>query len=309
MSKNLLVFVALFLVLSFGTFLVCRKYIALGINHSIYYCQTLFGSAFPHIPKELNLIIAMAGLFTLGVILLKIISTFFQLKTLQKEMTNEASLPERLQILIADIDLTGKVKLINSKKPFAFCLGLLHSKIYMSSALLETMSVLELKGILLHERYHLDNHDSLTLFIGRVTENLFPFFPIVSDLISNFRIKREINADKAAVMSLGNNDAIISALRKFLVFGAPLITSYPSFADIDTLEGRILTLTNKSLSRKFNPVNLFLSSISILVFIATAITPISASEIHRGQTDIVLVCLNSHASPNLFSLPASQIAH
>lgn len=309
MSKHILTFAALFLALSIGTLLVCRKYLALGISHSIYYCQTLFGSAFPHIPKELNLIIASAGLFTLGVILLKIINTFFQLKTLQKEMTNEASLPKRLQILIADIDLTGKVKLINSKKPFAFCFGLLHSKIYISSTLLEAMSPIELKGILLHEKYHLDNHDSLALFIGRVTENLFPFFPIISDFISSFRIKREINADKAAVILLGDNNAIASALRKFLAFQDPLITTYPSFADTDTLEDRVLTLTNKSSPRRFNLVNLFLSSMTLLIFIAAVATPISASEIHRGQTDIVLVCLNSHVSPNLFSLPASQIAH
>ncbi len=309
MSKSLLTFVALFLALSIGTLLVCRKYFALGISHSIYYCQTLFGSTFPHIPKELNLIIAFGGALLLGTVLLKIISTSLRLKKLQKEITDEISFPNELQILIAKLGLIGKIKLINSKKPFAFCFGLHRPKIYVSSTLLKTMSTMELKGILLHEKYHLDNHDSLTLFIGRVTENLFPFFPIVSDLVNSFRIKREINADNTAATFLGNNAPIVSALRKLLAFDMPLETIYPSFVDADTLESRILALTNTRDPRKLNLINLFISSVSLLTFLAVVVTPISASEIHQGKTDIVLVCLNSKGSPNLFSLPASQIGH
>ena len=293
MNKYLLTFSGLFLSLSALVFPAFRKYLALGINHSIYYCQTLFGFVSPHVSKEFNLIIVSGGLLLLAIVFLRIIRTFFHLKALQKELTDEIYPPNKLENLISELNLANKVKLINSKKPFAFCFGLYRQKIYISSTLLEAMSHTEIKAILLHERWHLRSRDSLTLFIGRITENLFPFFPIVSDLVRNFRIKREINADSAAAISLGSGDAVISALRKLLIFETRLATIYPNFADADTLESRFLALANRNNPERLNLAGIFFSLFFLLVFLSIIVTPISASEIHRGQTDIMLVCLNS----------------
>ena len=277
------------------------------LSHSIYYCGALLGFASPHIPKELNLIIALSGLAFLGIILVRIVNTFLHIKTIKKELMAEINLPDKLEILVSELNLIGKVKLVNSKKPLAFCFGLLNPKIYISSTLLKTMSFMELKAIFLHERYHLRNHDTLTLFIGRVIENLFPFFPTVSDLIKTFRVKREINADNEANRIMGNKSYITDAIQKFLVIDTPVVTFYPAFVPADSLTERILALTDKKSPRRLNLNNVFLSLLSFLIILGVVAIPISAYEIHHDHTDTIVVCVNSNSKN--FSLPTSQIAH
>lgn len=307
MSRSLLTFSVLFVVLSAITILVFRKYLALGINHSIYYCQSLLGSSSLHIPRELNLLIVVGGLFFLAIILIKLVGMFLRLNSLREKISNEVDLPKSLELLTCQLNLTGKVKLINSKRPLAYCLGFRHPKIYVSLALLNTMSRLETKAILLHEKYHLDHHDGLTLLIGQITENLFPFFPVISDLVNNFRVKREIKADDFAIGVLGHEAPIISALRKLLSFENPSVAVLPAFTDSDTFEVRVLALAGKKSARRFNSINMFLSVLAFLTILGVVATPISAYEIHHDQTDVVVVCLNSH--PRNFSTPSLQIPH
>lgn len=305
MSKNLFTFSSLLLILTVTTLLFFRKYLALGINHTIFYCQTLLGTSLPSVPKEVNFMLAVSGLLLLAMVLVKMIYTLLHIKVVQEKVKLEINLPKRLQILISNLNLAGKVKLVSSQTPFAFCFGLACPKIYLSSTLVKTMSPLELKAILIHERYHLEKHDSLALFIGKVSESLFPFFPVISDLVKNFRIKREINADNEAVRILGNRDVITSAIKKLLSFEIPAVSQYPAFAQTDTLEERILALMGKKRTQRLNLLNLVLSVTVFLAVVGVTTTPISAFEIHHDHTDAVVVCLNPYSRN--FSTPSSQI--
>lgn len=296
MSKNLFTFSGLLLILTVTTLLFFRKYLALGINHTIYYCQTLLGTSLPSVPKEVNFMLAVSGLLLLAMVLVKMIHTLLHIKVVQEKVKLEINLPKKLQILAADLNLASKVKLINSHVPIAFCFGLRQPKIYISSSLVKTMSPLELKAILLHERYHLKNHDSLALFIGKVSESLFPFFPVISDLVKNFRIKREINADNEAVKILGNRDVISGAIRKLLEFETLSASFYPAFGQADTLEERILALTGKKSTQKLNLISAVLSAAVFLSVLGVVATPIFAEEIHHDHTDAVVVCLNPQIS-------------
>lgn len=307
MSKNLFTFSSLLLILTVTTLLFFRKYLALGINHTIYYCQTLLGTSLPSVPKEVNFMLAVSGLLLLVMILVKMTNTLLHIKVAQEKVRLEINLPKRLQILISNLNLAGKVKLVSSQTPFAFCFGLARPKIYLSSTLVKTMSPLELKAILIHERYHLEKHDSLALFIGKVSESLFPFFPIISDLIKNFRIKREINADNEAVRILGNKDVITNAIRKLLLTETPVVSYSPAFAEADTLEERILVLTGKKSTRKLSLISAIFSATVFLSILGVVATPIFASEIHHDHTDAVVVCLNPYSRN--FLTPSSQIPH
>lgn len=307
MSKSLFTFSSLLLILTVAMLLFFRKYLAHGINNTVYYCQTLLGTSFQFVPKEVNFMLVVCGLLLLVMILVKMTNTLLHIKVVQEKVRPEINLPKRLQILISNLNLAGKVKLVSSQTPFAFCFGLACPKIYLSSTLVKTMSPLELKAILIHERYHLEKHDSLSFFIGTLSESLFPFFPVITDLVKNFRIKREINADNEAVKILGNRDVITSAIKKLLIFEIPVASQYPAFAQMDTLEERILALMGKKRAQRLNIVSLVLSVTVFLAVLGVTATPISAFEIHHDHTDAVIVCLNPYSKN--FSTPSSQIPH
>ena len=81
------------------------------------------------------------------------------------------------------LGLHNKVTLLDQTKPLAFCLGVLNPKIYISTGLVEMMNSEELKVIMKHEKYHLDNRDSLVFIVATIIESLFPF-SIISILSS-----------------------------------------------------------------------------------------------------------------------------
>lgn len=304
MNKNLVVFSSLFMVLSLAAFLFFKKYLSLGIYHSIYYCQTLFGGTMRQIPRELNILIIGSALALVGLVSLRLLLLFSKLKSFQKSVRSTNVLPNSLQGLISELGLNGKVHLVSANKPFAFCWGIRNPRICLSTKVIKLMSREETRAILLHEKYHLDHHDGLTLLIGRITENLFPLFPVISDLVSNFRVKREISADYFAIKHMGKQVPIKNALRKLLFFENRAVAVFPAFTDSDTLEGRILALTGKKSPPRLNLINVFLSVSVFLIILGVVATPISAYEIHHDQTDAVVVCLNSNVRN--FSVPASQ---
>ena len=91
-------------------------------------------------------------------------------------------------------------------------------KIYISTGLLSHLTKKELEAVLRHEQYHLENHDTFTMIVASVAHSLFPFFPLVSDLINKYRIDREIRADKFAVSKIGDQYPLVSVLKNFLHF-------------------------------------------------------------------------------------------
>ena len=91
---------------------------------------------------------------------------------------------------------------IQSEKPFAFCFGIRSPKIYVSSALISLFTKDEFETILCHEKHHLESRDALTLLVAHMVESLFPFFPLLSDLIMAYRTEREMLADRAATQGV-----------------------------------------------------------------------------------------------------------
>lgn len=294
-DKNLIIFSAGILLFVILTVVLLQKFYPL-LSDAIYYCQSYISSiSIPHYFRFLPFIILFAffahAILRLSTSLLKARS--IKRSFLKKEIGSEA-----VDKLLTSLELNDKVKVIGSKKQFAFCLGIKNPKIYLSSRLVGAITEEELEAILRHERYHLKNRDSLVMLVAFICEALFPFFPILSDIIRNYRIEREVKADKEAIRGIGKSYPIISVLKKMLKVETPASVAIASMIERNTLEPRIKALVESDFTfKRFKLSRLFVSfSFFIILGIVLAV-PTRAIGIAKSD-----VCENANQyksfSPN-----------
>lgn len=289
--KNLALFSGLLLLLGSLLLYTIQKLSPL-IGHVAFYCQSLLIDAnMVPIPYYLS-VVPIALLFTIFVIsIIKFFVLHIKVKILKFKLRGSVTIDQRSNRLIKRLGLQNKTVLVKSDKQFAFCLGVRTPKIYFSTGLRSQLSKKELEAVLRHEQYHLENHDTFTMTIASVTHSLFPFFPLVGDLIKKYRIEREIEADKFAVSQTGNKYGLISALKKLLAFPSVESSAVAAIADQDTLEPRICSLVNKPYVRQqFKLRNAFITLFSILVLVTIIVLPVHAKELHHEDHDVMMFC-------------------
>lgn len=158
------------------------------------------------------------------------------------------------------------------------------------------MSLKELEAILIHEKYHLEHRDGLIMLFATTTKSLFPFFPLFKDLVKNYQIEREVQADHAAIQKVGRPQSLISVLQKLLMY-EPIkdLAFMPAMADPDTLEFRIKALVGTTLPAKgYSKFNILLSILSMAILTTLLIVPVQAVEIHDQGVDVMMVCLENN---------------
>ena len=214
---------------------------------------------------------------------------------------------EELQKILQKNQLDKKTVLVKNKKIFAFCFGIYNPKIYLSSALIGLISNKEIEAVILHEKYHLENKDTLIMFIAFVSNILFPFVPIISDLLQQYRLTREINADRSAINILQDDRPLISVLKKMLNIPINNFSATASIVD-DTLESRIKILANKDPKVKyFSLAHLCISTLSVLALLLIIVTPVHAvtSPIHKQS---IIFCINRSSCRMVCSVAAQPNA-
>ena len=302
-NKYVLIFTSLFLFLSISVSLLLYKFFPLLIHHIIYYCREMIHSFSFQIPGGLGMFVFIAILVVLLITGVKLFLTFLHMYRFRTNLLKSVSLPLSLTSFLEKIHLQDKVVIVQNEKPFAFCFGIRHPKIYISTKLVALVTSSELKIILLHEKYHLEHHDALTLLVANIAASLFPFFPLLSDLIVSYRTEREILADKAAIK--GNpHTHLISIFKKLLQYEPDYTYSViPAIADPQTLEARIRSLVQGN-HYKHTVVlkNVLISLFSLSIIALFIMTPVNAIELHENGHDVMLFCLNSFSSPVQSSL-------
>ncbi len=303
LNKYLLIFISLFSILSISVSLLLYRFFPLLIHHTIYYCREMIHALSFQIPGGLGVLIFITISVTLLITVAKLFSTFLHIYRFHKKLVNSIPPPHSLTPLLKKIHLIDKVLMVQNDKPFAFCFGIRSPKIYISTKLVSLITSSELKTILLHEKYHLEHHDALTLLIANIAASLFPFFPLLTDLIAAYRTEREILADKAAVK--GNSHTHLISIFKKLLQYEPDYTYLviPAIADPQTLEARIRSLV-QGIHYKHTVVlkNVLISFFSLGIIVLFIITPVNAVELHESSHDVMFFCLNSFSSPIQSSL-------
>jgi len=115
----------------------------------------------------------------------------------------------------------GGAWVITDDQPLAFCAGLLHPCIYVSTGALELLDDRALAAVLAHERHHVVCRDPLRLACGRALLASLFFIPALRRMIERQQSLAEIGADEAAVLSAGvDRAALASAMLSFSEGGA-----------------------------------------------------------------------------------------
>lgn len=295
-SKHFVV-MGIFFVLLIGLLgILLQKYAPLLLHTTIYYCQEIITSINTNIfLQKSNMILLVPVLFILMLVGVRLTMTIAQLIIMARKLGRQ-KIPyssSLLRKLTKKIDLNNKIVIIRNSQPIALCYGLFRPKIYISTGMLTITSPSELEVILKHEKHHLNHRDNLTIFFAHVIKNIFPFLPILSDLVSNFRIEREIAADRYAAEG-SNHEFVASVLKKLLREPQPAFAYFPSFGEESTIQARIESLFfKKQFMSHYSTKNIVLSFFSILILLGLVITPVSAIELHVNGQDAIMVCVNN----------------
>lgn len=297
-NKNLAIFPGLILLLGISSLMTLQKLIPF-VSHTTYYCQSFINSLSLPIPYYLGAIPLLLFFIFLLASAIKLLMVYVKVRLFRKKLIKNAKSNIAFNALLKKLDLTGKTYLVESENQFAFCLGIRRPKIYVSNGLLAILSTQEMEAVLRHEQYHLNNRDTLTMLIASISEPLLPFFPLISDLLHNYRIEREIKADAEAIRGLGDEKHLISVLKKLLNTPSLALATTAAIADNDTLEPRIRALVKKDFRfKQFRAKHIFISLVSVFVMSAITLAPVQAVEIHHQGEDVMMICPNDNECLN-----------
>ena len=291
-NKYLVLFVGLFLGLSTMLFAVLQKYFPLFLHHIIYYCQEMAKTLSFRLPGNIGVLVFSLLLVILLTALIKFGMTVAKIYKLRKHLSGNSIKNTSLTEILDKLDLKSRVAIVKSPKPYALCFGVRNPKIYLSTKLLTMLSPKELEIVLKHEKSHLEHRDNLILLIATFIESLFPFFPILTDLIRIYKTDRELFADQAAIQRKADKHSLSVVLKKLLQYEPvtqPALA--PAIADMETLETRIKSLLSIKVNYiKLGKRNLINSAIFVAILVGLMTTPIQARELHDNGLDLVVIC-------------------
>lgn len=289
-NKTLSLFFVLLLSLG-GLLVFITEKLSPLITHATYYCQSFINTHMIPIPYYFSVIPITLLFLTLLLSFIKLLVLTGKIQYLRYTLKDKITLDSRVNKVIQSLRLEEKAVVIKSQDKFAYCLGIRTSKIYISTGLISQLSLKEVEAVLRHEQYHLENHDTFTMIIASVAHSLFPFFPLLGDLIKKYKVEREIQADKFAVEKVGSSEPLIFALKKILALPMTNTVAMAAIADQDTLEPRIYSLINKQYTkRQFRLKHLFITLLSTFIVGFVIISPVRATEIHHEEHDVIMFC-------------------
>ncbi len=288
-NKNLALFSGLFLTSTAILLLSINKFSPL-IGHAAYYCQSFITTHMIPIPYYISSVPIALLFLIVSISFGKFFILMCKAQLLRHTLKVDVVVENRVIKLIKRLGLESKTVVIQSNEIVAFCLGVRMPRIYVSTGLCNQLSLKEIEAVLRHEQYHMENHDTFTMILASLSHSLFPFFPLLGDLINQYRVEREIEADQFAVARVGNKP-LISALKKLLAFPTVKTVALAAIADHDTLEARIYSLMNKQyIRRQFRLRHLFITVFSSLIVAIILVTPVHAKELHHQEHDVVMLC-------------------
>jgi Zn-dependent protease with chaperone function len=125
-------------------------------------------------------------------------------------------------------DTARRVQVFASPVPQAFTAGFLRPRIYLSTALLETLEDEEILAVFLHETHHLAHRDPLRIFLATLLKDAFWYLPVVRALWQGFIEAKEQAADDAA-SRLGTLPLAGALLKLAAKARVPALTGMPAF--------------------------------------------------------------------------------
>lgn len=254
------------------------KTVPMLLSHVVYVCQKTFSNvkfSFSHSGPLfliiLVVIILLIGMLTLTVQILK------TKRFLKKNLSRKILIPATLKSITSELNLDGKINIVKDDNKFSFCYGLVKPKICLSTGLLKDLTKIELKAVILHESYHLKNHDPLKILLGKTSAVMFFFIPLFREVQNYYAFSKEIAADEV-VIKKGHKHSLLSVLSKLMVSPSPTFAGVAALMNINDLEKRIIYLSRKKIKNTFKPsiANIFISVLAVVFSLMIVNAPVYA---------------------------------
>ncbi|QRG68668.1 M56 family metallopeptidase [Brevibacillus choshinensis] len=108
------------------------------------------------------------------------------------------------------------VIVVSSREPLAFTVGLLRRRIVLSTGLLSLLDEKELAAVIHHEAYHEEHADPLKVFLLSLLSTVFWYLPVLKHIHTNYKVVREVLADRHAMEQTGGMADLGRALLKLV---------------------------------------------------------------------------------------------
>ena len=299
-SKYLWIFLGLFGVLTILIFGAGEKYLPFLFHKTIYLCKHVI-EATPLKPLQGNfkLITASVILALLIYVVVRLAATAIGIFKEKLNLTQKAVMSERINLISAKLGLQNQIRVIKDDKLLAFCFGVFNPKIYLSTKMVDVLSISELEVVIRHEQYHLLNKDTFVMLFAKFGALLFPFLPLISDITHRYLMQREVQADlfAHANISARKKDLIAVLIKILSSEPSPALLLASNLGEYETLELRInLLLERNSSYPSFSVSNILISVLSLLLLGILFVTPVRAIEYHAEGQDAVMACIDPFGS-------------
>lgn len=290
---------------------VLGKIQPVSLSSLVNHCRSLTSSVILHLPHLFWPALVATLLVVLAASLIRTIGGLIHLRHLTTNLSANSKSSKKFGYIVGKLGLECQAVLVENNQAFAFCAGILSPKIFVSTALCRVCGELELEAILRHERAHLRNQDTLTMFVAHISQSLFPFFPILSDFMASYKAAREIAADNECVRGLKTKRPLVKILTKILTLEAPQVAFAPAMTNLEGWERRLRTLVGANAGPyQYQTKNVIFTLLAAAFLIGTIFSPVEAVELHGSNQDVTLVCVNHPSSVGQnYSLPASRISN
>jgi len=159
--------------------------------------------------------VSPGSLLLLGLFALTLVSTVRALRSAGRQLLASRRFVTRGREL-EETSLEGvRVRLLDDRRPHAFCAGLLRPCVYLSAGAKNALSRSELRAVLAHEAHHARQRDPLRLMLAQVAGEALFFLPLMRRARRRYAELAEIAADEAALRSTGGPGPLAAAMLRF----------------------------------------------------------------------------------------------
>ena len=283
----------------------------ISLSNLVNHCQSLTSSVILHLPHLFWPVLVATFLVVLAATVVRTLGSLIQIHRLTANLSVNGRLQRRFENLVGKLGLEDRAVLVENDRTFAFCAGIFSPKIFVSTALSKVCNEPEMEAILRHERHHLESKDTLTMFVAYISRSLFPFFPILSDFIANYKITREIAADQESIRGLKTKKPLVRILAKILTLESFEVVFVPTMTNVEGWERRLGSLVGTNTSPyRYKTRNIIFTLVAAAFLIGTIFSPVEAVELHASNQDVTLVCVSHPSSVGQnYSLPISRITN
>ncbi|PCK22035.1 peptidase M56 [Bacillus pumilus] len=101
-------------------------------------------------------------------------------------------------------------------EPLAFAMGMLHPKVYLSTALMDMLDEEEIDAVVHHELHHKYCYDPLKAFTFSMLTKVIWYIPVLKHMRQSYSVFREVIADDYAIRQTGTELGVGQALLKLI---------------------------------------------------------------------------------------------